>query len=121
MAGTCIIGLQWGDEAKGKIVDLLTPQHECVVRYQGGANAGHTVVDGDNVYKLSLLPSGVLTPGVTCVIAGGVVLNPAKAIEELDELASRNVEDSDNLKISDRVHVIFPWHFAEDAAMNKDT
>ncbi|QDS97847.1 adenylosuccinate synthase [Adhaeretor mobilis] len=121
MAGTCIIGLQWGDEAKGKIVDLLTPQHECVVRYQGGANAGHTVVDGDNVYKLSLLPSGVLTPGVTCVIAGGVVLNPAKAIEELDELASRNVEDSDNLKISDRVHVIFPWHFAEDVAMNKNT
>ncbi len=121
MPGTCVIGLQWGDEAKGKIVDLLTQEHDVVVRYQGGANAGHTVVVGEEVYKLSLLPSGVLTPGVTCVIAGGVVLNPAKAIEELDELASRNVEDSDNLKISDRVHVIFPWHFAEDRVMDKNT
>ena len=119
MPGTCVIGLQWGDEAKGKIVDLLTQEHDIVVRYQGGANAGHTVVVGEEVYKLSLLPSGVLTAGVTCVIAGGVVLNPAKAIEELDELASRNVEDSDNLKISDRVHVIFPWHFAEDRVMDQ--
>jgi len=119
--GTCVIGLQWGDEAKGKIVDLLTQEHDVVVRYQGGANAGHTVVVGEEVYKLSLLPSGVLTPGVTCVIAGGVVLNPAKAIEELDELLSRKVEDSDNLKISDRVHVIFPWHFAEDRVMDKNT
>jgi len=119
--GTCVIGLQWGDEAKGKIVDLLTQEHDVVVRYQGGANAGHTVVVGEEVYKLSLLPSGVLTPGVTCVIAGGVVLNPAKVIEELDELLSRKVEDSDNLKISDRVHVIFPWHFAEDRVMDKNT
>ncbi|MCG8451463.1 MAG: adenylosuccinate synthase [Pirellulales bacterium] len=121
MPGTCVIGLQWGDEAKGKIVDLLTQEHDVVVRYQGGANAGHTVVIGKEVYKLSLLPSGVLTPGVTCVIAGGVVLNPEKAIEELDELASRNVEDHDNLKISDRAHVICPWHFAEDRVLDKNT
>ena len=118
MSGTCVIGLQWGDEAKGKIVDLLTLRHDIVVRYQGGANAGHTVKVGKEVYKLSLLPSGVLTPGVTCVIAGGVVFNPAKAIEELDELATRNLDDYDNLKLSDRVHVIFPWHFAEDRAMD---
>lgn len=121
MPGTCVIGLQWGDEAKGKIVDLLTGEHDIVVRYQGGANAGHTVVVGSETYKLSLLPSGVLTPGVTCVIAGGVVLNPAKAIEELDELQSRGVEDCDNLKISDRVHVIFPWHFAEDRSLEVNT
>ncbi len=121
MPGTCVIGLQWGDEAKGKIVDLLTRDHDIVVRYQGGANAGHTVVVGPEVYKLSLLPSGVLTPGVTCVIAGGVVINPAKAIEELDELASRKVEDYDNLLLSDRAHVIFPWHFAEDRAMDRNT
>ena len=120
MAGTCVIGLQWGDEAKGKIVDLLTAKHDIVVRYQGGANAGHTVVIGDQKYKLSLLPSGVLTPGVTCVIAGGVVCNPARAIEELDELLGRGVEDCDNLKLSDRMHVIFPWHFAEDRAMDKN-
>ncbi|MEO0531296.1 MAG: adenylosuccinate synthase [Planctomycetota bacterium] len=122
MPGTCVIGLQWGDEAKGKLVDLLTPRHDFVVRFQGGANAGHTVVVGDEVYKLSLLPSGVLTEGVTSVITGGVVINPAKAIEELDELASRGVEGLDrNLKISDRAHVIFPWHFAEDRALDKNT
>jgi adenylosuccinate synthase len=119
--GTCVIGLQWGDEAKGKIVDLLTLEHDIVVRFQGGANAGHTVVHGDQKYKLSLLPSGVLTPGVTCVIAGGVVFNPAKAIEELDELEARGVADHDNLLLSDRVHVIFPWHFAEDRAMDSST
>jgi adenylosuccinate synthase len=121
MPGTCVIGLQWGDEAKGKIVDRLTREHDFVVRYQGGANAGHTVVVGDQVYKLSLLPSGILTPGVTCVIATGVVLNPARVIEELDELAQRGAGYPDNLRISDRLHVIFPWHFAEDRALDKST
>lgn len=122
MPGTCVIGLQWGDEAKGKIVDLLTADARYVVRYQGGANAGHTVVVGDEVYKLSLLPSGVLTQGVTCVITGGVVLNPAKVIEEIDELASRGVPlDGTNLKISDRTHVILPWHFAEDRILDTST
>ncbi len=121
MPGTCVIGLQWGDEAKGKIVDILTRQHDFVVRYQGGANAGHTVVVGDQVYKLSLLPSGILTPDVTCVIATGVVLNPARVIEELDELAKRGAGYPDNLRISDRAHVIFPWHFAEDRALDKST
>ncbi len=121
MPGTCVIGLQWGDEAKGKIVDLLTQQHDVVVRYQGGANAGHTVMVGEEVYKLSLLPSGVLTPGVTCVIAGGVVLHPEKALQELDELSARQIEDFDNLKISDRVHVIYPWHLAEDRVLDKST
>ena len=123
MSGTCVIGLQWGDEAKGKIVDRLTKEHDFVVRYQGGANAGHTVVVGEEVYKLSLLPSGILTPGVTCVIAGGVVLNPARVIEELDELSARGMGDvaDENLRISDRAHVIFPWHFAEDRALDKST
>ncbi len=121
MPATCVIGLQWGDEAKGKIVDLLTLEHDEVVRFQGGANAGHTVVIGDQTYKLSLLPSGVLTPGVKCVITGGVVLNPIKILEELDELTSRGVDDADNLLISDRAHVIFPWHFAEDRALDENT
>jgi adenylosuccinate synthase len=119
--GTCVIGLQWGDEAKGKIVDILTPRHDYVVRYQGGANAGHTVVVGSETYKLSLLPSGILTPGVTSVIAGGVVINPARLLEELDELASRRKGHSPQLKISDRAHVIFPWHFAEDRALDANT
>jgi adenylosuccinate synthase len=121
MPGTCVIGLQWGDEAKGKIVDLLTREHDFVVRYQGGANAGHTVVVGDQVYKLSLLPSGILTPDVTCIIASGVVLNPARVIEELDDLAKRGAGYADNLRISDRAHVIFPWHFAEDRALDQST
>ena len=121
MPATCVTGLQWGDEAKGKIVDLLTLQHDVVVRYQGGANAGHTVVLGDQTYKLSLLPSGALTPGVKCVITGGVVLNPAKLLEEIDGLISRGVEDVDNLMVSDRAHVIFPWHFAEDRALDENT
>jgi adenylosuccinate synthase len=121
MPGTCVIGLQWGDEAKGKIVDRLTREHDFVVRYQGGANAGHTVVVGEEVYKLSLLPSGILTPDVTCVIASGVVLNPARLIEEFDELGRRGAGHVENLRISDRAHVIFPWHFAEDRALDKNT
>jgi adenylosuccinate synthase len=121
MPGTCVIGLQWGDEAKGKIVDRLTRDHDFVVRYQGGANAGHTVVVGDQVYKLSLLPSGILTPGVTCVVASGVVLNPARLIEELDDLAARGAGHPQNLRLSDRAHVIFPWHFLEDRALDKST
>lgn len=119
VAGVCVIGLQWGDEAKGKIVDLLAPRHQVIVRYQGGANAGHTVTVGDQVYKLSLLPSGILTPNVLSVITGGVVLNPAKALEELDELTGRGI-DCSGLRISDRTHVIFPWHFAEDASMDQE-
>lgn len=114
MPGTCVIGLQWGDEAKGKIVDLLTEHHDLVVRYQGGANAGHTVVTGGQTYKLSLIPSGILRPSVACVIASGVVINPQTLLEEIDGLASRGVPVHKSLLISDRAHVIFPWHAEED-------
>jgi len=112
--GTCVIGLQWGDEAKGKIVDLLTEDHDVVVRYQGGANAGHTVVTGGQTYKLSLIPSGILRPDVQCVITGGVVLNPPSILSEIDGLRARGIEVGKNLVISDRAHVIFPWHLVED-------
>ena len=88
MPGTCVIGLQWGDEAKGKLVDILTEDHDIVVRYAGGANAGHTVVAGDQTWKLSIIPSGILRAGVACVIAGGVVLDPAKVIDEMDGLVT---------------------------------
>lgn len=121
MPATCIVGLQWGDEAKGKVVDLLTPRHDLVVRYQGGANAGHTVVVGDQTYKLSLLPSGMLSADVQCIIAGGVVLDPAQIIKEIDGLRERGLEVDDNLLISDRAHVIFPWHMAEDRVMDAAT
>ncbi len=114
MPVTCVIGLQWGDEAKGKIVDLLTEQHDIVVRYQGGSNAGHTVVREGQTYKLSLVPSGIFRPEVQCVIAAGVVVNPASLVAEIDGLAGRGVAIGQNLMISDRAHVIFPWHIEED-------
>ena len=118
MPATCVIGLQWGDEAKGKIVDILTEQHDIVVRYQGGANAGHTVVAEGETYKLSLIPSGIFRPQVQCVVAGGVVLNPASILDEIDGLLARNVSIDKNLMISDRAHIIMPWHFEEDRLLN---
>jgi adenylosuccinate synthase len=114
-----VIGLQWGDEAKGKLVDLLTDEHEVVVRYQGGSNAGHTVVTGGQTYKLSLIPSGILSPQVQCVVTGGVVLNPASILQEIDGLIARGIKVDSNLMLSDRAHVIFPWHIAEDAILDK--
>ena len=119
MPASCVIGLQWGDEAKGKIVDLLTEQHDIVVRYQGGANAGHTVVMGNQKFKLSLVPSGIFHPRVQCVITGGVVLNPASILDEIQGLTARGVRVGDNLRISDRAHVIFPWHFEEDRLLDQ--
>jgi len=119
--GTCVIGLQWGDEAKGKLVDLLTSQFEIVVRYQGGANAGHTVVIGDQTYKLHHIPSGILNPGVINVVGTGVVANPATLLKELDSLLQRGVQIQGNLLLSDRAHIVFPWHIAEDRAMDSST
>lgn len=119
VAATCVIGLQWGDEAKGKIVDILTERHDIVVRYQGGANAGHTVVTEGETYKLSLIPSGIFRPRVQCVVAGGVVLNPASILDEIDGLTARGVKVEKNLMISDRAHVILPWHFEEDRLLNE--
>jgi adenylosuccinate synthase len=116
--GTCVIGLQWGDEAKGKLVDILTEQNEIVVRYAGGANAGHTVVSGGETWKLSLIPSGILRDGVTCVVTGGVVLDPASVIKEIDGLESRGVKVAGKLMLSDRAHVVFPWHIAEDKLLD---
>jgi len=118
VSATCVIGLQWGDEAKGKLVDLLTLKHDVVVRYQGGANAGHTVVRDGQKYKLSLMPSGVLTANVQCVIASGVVVNPPALLEEIQGLVSRGIPVDRNLMISDRAHVIFPWHLIEDRLLN---
>jgi len=115
---TCVIGLQWGDEAKGKIVDLLGERHDIVVRYQGGANAGHTVVRDGQKFKLSLVPSGIFRPEVQCIVAPGVVLNPASLLAEIDGLVERGVRVDKNLLVSDRAHVIFPWHFEEDRLLD---
>jgi adenylosuccinate synthase len=114
MTSTCVVGLQWGDEAKGKVVDLLTPKHDAVVRFNGGANAGHTVVVGDQVYKLSQLPSGIVEPGLQCVIGNGVVVNPGPLLGEIDGLVARGLAVEGRLWISDRAHVVFPYHVEED-------
>ncbi|MCC9604326.1 adenylosuccinate synthase [Blastopirellula sp. JC732] len=120
MPGTCVIGLQWGDEAKGKLVDLLTKRHDVVARFLGGANAGHTVVDGENTYKLHHIPSGILSEDVANVVTAGVVINPPILLQEIDGLKARGVPVK-NLMLSDRAHIIFPWHMAEDRAMNQST
>jgi len=122
VAGISVIGLQWGDEAKGKLVDLLAERRgvDIVVRYQGGANAGHTVVVGDATYKLHQIPSGILTEGVMNVITPGVVFNPAIVLQEIETLTARGIPVAERLMISDRAHVVFPWHIAEDRAQNAD-
>jgi adenylosuccinate synthase len=116
MGCTSVVGLQWGDEAKGKIVDLLTEQHDFVVRYNGGPNAGHTVVSGDKKFKLSLLPTGVLRPKVLAVIGNGVVVYPPRFVEEAECLRAGGIEIGQNLVISNHAHVIFPYHIEEEVA-----
>ena len=114
MASTCVVGLQWGDEAKGKIVDLLCDEHDAVVRYQGGANAGHTVVVGGVKYKLSLVPTGIVRKGVSCVIGNGVVIHPPALLREIETLKSQGLDLEDRLLISDRAHLIMPYHLVEE-------
>jgi adenylosuccinate synthase len=115
MPATVIVGLQWGDEGKGKTTDFLAEQTSMVVRYQGGDNAGHTVVRGDEVFKLRLTPSGVLYPHMTSVIGNGVVVNPLTLIDELDMLTERGIDVS-RVRVSRSAHVIMPYHVALDRA-----
>ena len=114
-----MIGLQWGDEAKGKVVDILTEKHDIVIRYQGGNNAGHTVSFGGQTYKLSLLPTGMLQSHVQSVIGPGVVINPDAILKELDSLTAGGIDCAERLMISDRAHVICPWHLLEESAFEK--
>lgn len=116
MANTVLVGAQWGDEGKGKIIDVLTPEVDVIVRYQGGNNAGHTVKIGDDKYVLHLLPAGMLHEGKQCVIGNGVVVDPTALAGELNELRERGIEVGDRLRVSDRAHVVFPYHGALDAA-----
>lgn len=113
-SATAVVGLQWGDEGKGKLVDLLAGSFDAVVRYNGGANAGHSVVVGGERYALHLVPSGILSPGVKAVIGNGVVIDPERLFEEIATLSERGV-DTSQLVVSDRAHVVMPYHKAEDA------
>jgi adenylosuccinate synthase len=121
---TCVVGLHWGDEGKGKIVDLLTEHFDVVGRYNGGANAGHTVKIGEEKFAFHLLPSGVLRPGVTGVVGPGVVIDPEALASEIDGVRQRGVAIGENLRISDRAHVVMPYHKKQDrlseAALGED-
>lgn len=118
---TCmvVVGAQWGDEGKGKLVDVLAERADLVVRYQGGANAGHTVVIGDSQFILRQIPSGILHPQVTCVIGNGVVLEPENLFSELDQLHLRGIKTEGRLFVSDRAHLVLPYHKLLDAASER--
>jgi adenylosuccinate synthase len=115
MPGLAVVGAQWGDEGKGKVTDLLAEYADVVIRFQGGNNAGHTIVRGSEVYKLHLIPSGILYPGTVCAIGNGVVLDPRVLIEEIDELRRRGL-DLSGLRISANAHLIMPYHLLLDQA-----
>ncbi|MDQ2773874.1 MAG: adenylosuccinate synthase, partial [Acidobacteriota bacterium] len=110
MSNLIVLGAQWGDEGKGKIVDLLSEKFDAVARYQGGHNAGHTVYIGSQKFVLKLIPSGILRPGVQAVIGNGVVIDPAALLEEISSLEAIGVDVKTQLKISNRAHIIFPFH-----------
>ncbi len=116
MSVTVVVGTQWGDEGKAKVIDLLAASHQIVARYQGGHNAGHTVVIGDQKYALQLTPSGVFYDTVTPVIGNGVVVDLPTLFKEIDALESRGISTA-RLKVSSLAHLIFPWHQAMDAAL----
>ena len=114
MAAVVVVGTQWGDEGKGKVIDYLAQQADMVVRHQGGNNAGHTVVVGDEEYRLHLVPSGIFYPDTLCVIANGVVIDPRVLFEEIEYLHRRGVQ-TDRLRISSQAHLIMPYHGRMDA------
>lgn len=118
MSTVVIVGAQWGDEGKGKIVDVLTQKADTIVRYQGGNNAGHTVVIGNDKYVLHLIPSGILHGGKKCVIGNGVVIDPAALLTEIDKLAARNI-GTDGLFIAQNAHIIMPYHTAVESEQEK--
>jgi adenylosuccinate synthase len=110
MSNIIVLGAQWGDEGKGKMVDLFSERFDIVTRYQGGHNAGHTVYIGEQKFVLKLIPSGILRPGVQAVIANGVVIDPAALLDEIATLEKAGLPVFQQLRISDRAHVIFPFH-----------
>ncbi len=113
MAVIAVVGGQWGDEGKGKIIDLLAEKAKIVVRFSGGDNAGHTVINPYGEFRLHLVPSGIFYPQVTCIIGNGVAINPAVLLEEIDDLHNHGV-NTDRLFISDRAHLIMPYHILLD-------
>ena len=117
MAGTAILGSQWGDEGKGKITDMLASESDVVARFSGGDNAGHTVVVEGQIFKLHLIPSGILYPGVLCLLGAGMVINPRSLFREMDDLSSKGADVSPaRMRIDGKAHLILPYHVALDGA-----
>lgn len=114
-----VVGAQWGDEGKGKLVDVLAERADMVVRYQGGANAGHTVVTGDTQFILQQIPSGILHPRVTCIVGNGAVLDPEQLFAELAALEAKGIGVQGRLFVSDRAHLVLPYHKLLDAASDR--
>ena len=114
-----LLGLQWGDEGKGKVVDVFTPHYDLVARFQGGPNAGHTIVFGGKRYVLHLIPSGIFHDGTACLIGNGVVIDPITLRKEIEALAEAGVNVYEQLYISQRAHLILPSHKLLDAASEK--
>ena len=112
MAVRIVLGAQWGDEGKAKIVDYLTTDSDVVVRYQGGANAGHTIKAGDLEFVFHLIPAGIVHQDKACVVGNGVVLDPAALFQEVDELESKGISVDGRLFVSDRAHLVLPYHKA---------
>ena len=116
MSTVAILGAQWGDEGKGKVVDRFAQQAEMVIRFQGGNNAGHTVINDRGTFALHLIPSGIFNPSVDNILGPGTVVNPPSLIEEMTELQSSNDLSFDRFWIAERAHVVMPYHIALDAA-----
>lgn len=119
MSTAVVIGSQWGDEGKAKMIDYFSQDADIIVRYQGGANAGHTVVTGGKKYVFHLIPSGILHPGKTCVIGNGVVLDPIQFVEEMDSLIEQGIDLNYRIFISDAAHLIMPYHKSLDGALEE--
>src|SRR5216110_280443 len=115
MPGIVVVGAQWGDEGKGKVVDLLAEGADAVIRFQGGNNAGHTIVRGTEQFKFHLIPSGILYPGKRCIIGNGVVVDPRVLTQEIDDLKARGI-DTSGLRVSANAHLIMPYHLLLDSA-----
>jgi len=120
MTVVAVIGAQWGDEGKGHVVDWLTSSAKVVVRYSGGSNAGHTIVNELGTFKLHLIPSGIFDPNVTNIIAHGVVIDPETLTNEIKDLQEKGIK-TNNLFISSRAHVVMPYHILQDQLQEKNS
>ncbi len=114
MPNIVIVGAQWGDEGKAKVIDYLTERADIIARYQGGANAGHTVVVGDDKYVFHLVPSGIVYPGKACLIGNGVVFDAEQFLNEIDDLCGKGIDIDNRLVLSDQAHLVLPFHKAQD-------